>query len=154
MPKFRFTENPDEIKSIIDKCTVCNLAMIDEEGNPYVLPFNFGYNDNKVYFHGAGNGKKIDILKKNGNVCISFYTDETLKFVNENVACSYSMKFRSVIANARIRFIQDLQKKTEALNIIMQHYTNQIFKYNTPAVKDICIFVAEITSIKGKISGY
>ena len=40
--KDREVSNLEEIKSIIEKCKVCHLAMVDK-GLPYVIPLNFGY---------------------------------------------------------------------------------------------------------------
>ena len=154
MPKKKNFEDIVLINEIIDKCDVCYIGMVDEEQMPYVLPFNFGYHNNTLYLHGSGNGKKIDILKKNINVCVAFSTDHELKAVNDNVACSYSMSFRSVLMYGKVSFITDYEKKEEALNYIMQKYTGKDFSYNKPAVNDICIFKVNIEKMTGKSSGY
>ena len=62
------------IEDIIKRSTVCRLAMSDNN-SPYVIPINFGYENSTVYFHSAREGRKIDILKKNPNVCIEFDID-------------------------------------------------------------------------------
>ena len=58
----------NDIVSIIKKCDVCRLALIDEN-YPYIIPLNFGMNiteDNvlELYFHGATEGKKLDLISK------------------------------------------------------------------------------------------
>jgi nitroimidazol reductase NimA-like FMN-containing flavoprotein (pyridoxamine 5'-phosphate oxidase superfamily) len=143
-----------EIESIIDKCEVCNVAMVDENNMPYVLPFNFGYHDNCIYFHGTPTGKKIDTLKQNGNVCISFSTDHLLTFQSESVACSFTMKFRSVIAYGKAVFIEDYDEKVAALDLIMLKYTNKKYSFAVPAVKNINIFKVKVDSWLGRESGY
>ncbi len=154
MRKNNFT-NWDKVETIINKCETCSLAMVDENNMPYVLPFNFGYENKTIYFHGAKMGKKIDILKKNPNVCIAFSTDNVLQFQNENVGCSYSMKFRSVVACGKAEFIGNFEEKTRVLNIVMKKYANRDnFTFNTPAVNNIEIFKVEVTSVTGKESGY
>ena len=45
--------------------------MADEAG-PYIVPLNFGFSDDSLYFHSAHKGRKIDILKKNPRVCFEF----------------------------------------------------------------------------------
>jgi len=154
MPKKKSFEDPVLIKEIIDKCNVCYVGMVDENNMPYVLPFNFGFNDKTIFLHGAGKGKKIDVLKKNNDVCVVFSTDHELKAVNDNVACSYSMSFRSVLAYGKVSFVNAFEKKEEALNFIMQKYTGKNFTYNKPAVDDICIFKVNIERMSGKSSGY
>lgn len=57
----------DEIIQIIKKCDVCRIAMNDGEF-PYIVPLNFGVDVQGkqvyLYFHGALEGKKIDLMKK------------------------------------------------------------------------------------------
>ena len=76
MKKRDLTFKP-ELESIINKCTICNLSMVDQEGKPYVLPMNFGYKDDHIYFHSARTGKKIDILQNNPESCrrLQFFVD-------------------------------------------------------------------------------
>ncbi|RZB37859.1 MAG: uncharacterized protein SRB2_00961 [Desulfobacteraceae bacterium Eth-SRB2] len=63
-----------EIESIICRSMVCRLAMADKN-RPYIVPLCFGYKDNTLYFHSAGQGKKLDMLKKNYSVCFEFDID-------------------------------------------------------------------------------
>ncbi len=143
-----------KINSIIDKCDVCYLGMVDSDNNPYVLPFNFGYENDTIYLHSAGEGKKIDILKQNPNVCVTFSTDHKLFHRHEHVACSYGMRYRSVVAYGKVVFINDFDQKKEVLNIIMRKYTGKNFDYNPPAVNNVAIYKIEISKIEGRELGY
>lgn len=143
----------EELERIILKCDVCNLSMVD--GNlPYVIPMNFGYADDKIYFHSSKEGRKIDILRRNTNVCISFSTDHQLRYQSENVACSYSMKYRSVLAKGNVSFIDSMEEKEEALSIIMKNYSDLDFAFNMPAVRDVAVFVVNIETLEGRAYGY
>ena len=57
----------NEIISIINDCKVIHLAMVDD-GEPYLLPLNFGYSCESGAFsffcHSAREGRKLDILRK------------------------------------------------------------------------------------------
>lgn len=150
----RTITDKSEIKTIIDKCDVCYLSMADDDNKPYVLPFNFGYEDDTIFFHSAREGKKIDILLKNPHVCVAFSTDHKLFKRNEEVACSYGMSFRSVVAHGTIVFVDDFDEKKKVLNIIMRKYTGRDFSYNAPAVKNVAIFKVDITKIEGREMGY
>ncbi len=150
----RMTKDPAILKKIIDKCEVCYVGMIDQEGKPYVLPFNFGYDEGVIYLHSAQEGKKIDILKNNPNVCITFSTDHKLFHRHEPVACSYGMKYRSVLAYGRIEFIDDYDKKVRGMNIIMKKYVGREFEYNAPAINNVCIYILDAEKMEGKESGY
>ncbi len=150
MKKFEIS-NLQEIEDLIGRIEVCNLAMSDGE-TPYVVPMNFGYSGGILYLHSAPVGKKIELLNKNPRVCVSFYSDAVLNIRNDNVACSYSMKFKSVLMSGSIVFIDDIDEKKTAMNIIMKHYSGRAdFDYNLPAIKGVCIFKLkpeEITAFK------
>ena len=146
----RIIEKKVEIERIISECNVCYIGMVDKENKPYVLPFNFGYKDDVLYFHSSGTGKKIEILKHNSDVCAVFSLDHELKFVNEEVACSYGMKYRSVLAHGKVEFIEDYNQKVEALQIIMHNYSDIDFKYNKPAVEGVCVWKVKVEKFEGK----
>ncbi len=152
--KSRVLDHKPELEKIINRCEVCHVAMVDKENKPYVLPFNFGYKDGEIILHSAQQGKKIDILKNNNNVCVAFSTDYEIRYRDEHVACSYSWKYRSVLAYGKVEFITDFEKKVEALNAVMANYTQRDFKYNAPAVKDVNCWKVVIEKLEGRAYGY
>jgi uncharacterized protein len=153
MKKFELTSR-EEIDEIIGKCSVCSLAMVDD-GKPYCVPMNFGYDNGIIYLHGAPFGRKIDVLKKNPEVCISFYSDEALNVRHENVACSYSMKFKSVLAHGSVSFVDDLDEKARILNVVMKNYCGRDdFSYSKPALEGVCIFCVKPVEITAFKRGY
>ena len=144
----------EEIERIIKNCEFCNVAMVDLEGKPYVIPMNFGYSNNYIYLHSSPNGKKIDCLRNNNSVCVSFSTDHLLRWQSEKVACSYSMKYRSVLAYGKVEFEIAKEEKIEALNQIMKQYTDKEYTYSDPAVKDVMVFKVNIGKLEGRAYGY
>ena len=54
------------------------LAVNGDDGYPYALPINYYYDEmnNKIYFHGAKAGHKVDALKASDKVCFTVYGDE------------------------------------------------------------------------------
>jgi uncharacterized protein len=152
--KHRFLTDRSEMDSIIRKCQVCHIAMVDPEGLPYLLPFNFGYEDGILYFHSAGKGKKIEILINNPNVCVEFSTDYLLRFQSENVGCSYTMKYRSVLAYGKVEFKEDPVQKLKIMNIVMKNYASGTFTYNQPSMNEVSCWIVRIDKLEGKINGY
>ena len=57
----------NEILQVMERCDVCRLALNDGE-YPYILPLNFGMEQAGeqiiLYFHGATEGKKLDLIAK------------------------------------------------------------------------------------------
>jgi hypothetical protein len=123
--KDREVVDPAEIMQILQKADVCRVAMCDDN-IPYVVTMNFGLGKDKfspLYFHSAGEGKKINILKKNNLVC--FQADIEHEFFLHGISCGCSMKYRSVVGMGRMSFVTAVAEKREALQAIMTHYTNK-----------------------------
>jgi len=143
-----------ELTEIIRRCQFCHLSMVDLNGLPYVIPMNFGFNDDTIYLHGSQHGKKIDILRRNPKVCINFTTDHILRYQNEKVACSWSMKYRSVLCYGEAEFITDPDEKTAVLHTLMAQYSNGEFTFNPPSIREVCIWKVRIARYEGRVYGY
>lgn len=152
--KSRILTFEPEIEQIIRKCQYCSLAMVDESGNPYVIHMNFGFHSGTVYFHSAPEGRKMSILRRNPRVCISFSTDHLLRWQNIEVACSYSMKYRSVLIHGEVEFVEEYNDKEDALNIIMGQYTDEQYNYSEPAIKNVSVFKVKAQSVEARAYGY
>ena len=143
-----------ELLDIIRRCQACHLAMVDDEGLPYMIPMNFGFREGVIYMHGARQGKKISILRKKPSVCINFSTDLLLRYQNEEVACSWSMKYRSVLVYGKAEFITGTEEKIAALEIIMAQYSDKAFKFNPPSIREVSVWKIRIDKMEGRAFGY
>jgi len=141
----------EAIESIIQRSLVCRLAL-SEENRPYIVPLCFGYDQHTLYFHCAPEGKKIDILRKNNQVCFEFDIDQEL--VKAEQACKFDMKYRSVIGFGKAYLVGDPESKQKALEVIMQHYAGQSYTFPEDIVNKTAIIKVEIESISGKKAGY
>jgi len=141
-----------EIVALMEKAEICRLAMTDGE-TPYMVPMNFGFRDMVLYFHSAGQGRKIDILRKNPRVCFEIESDTAL--IESEEACDWSMKYRTVIGSGRAEFIEDPSEKTEAFDIIMNQYSpGRKFNYPKAMIKAVTLFKVSVDEISGKKSGF
>lgn len=137
------------IEDIISRSKVCKLAMC-EKNIPYIVPLCFGFKDNTLYFHSALKGKKIDILKKNPNVCFEF--EILTQVIQSAEACKCGMKYRSVIGFGTAGFITNEDLKRQALDVIMNQYADGSFIYEEASLKSVIIIKVEIHSMTGKQS--
>ena len=144
-------KDKNEMESIVKRATVCRVAL-SENDVPYVVPVNFGYKDDCLYFHSAPKGKKIEIIKQNNNVC--FEVDIDQEVVETGTPCNWDMKYRSVIGSGKAFLVDALEEKRRALNIIVEHYSGDPDEYPESAVRDLAIIKIEIESMTGKKSGY
>lgn len=153
--KARIIEDKSTMEAIIAACDVCFVGMVDQQGMPYNLPFNFGYCDGIFYIHSGPEGRKIDVLHNNPNVCIVMSTGHQMYNQSESVACSYGMKYKSVMIRGKVEFLNDLDEKAKALNVIMGQYTDRKdFSYNTPALKNVQVMRIVPEKIDCKYFGY
>ena len=111
-----------------DECKVCRIGIMDENG-PYIVPVNYGYvrEEGKVilYIHGAREGKKIDLIRKNANVGVEI--DYRHELVEGDTACQYSYYYASIIGKGTASIIDNPREKLQALNVIMKHQTGRTF---------------------------
>jgi nitroimidazol reductase NimA-like FMN-containing flavoprotein (pyridoxamine 5'-phosphate oxidase superfamily) len=140
----------DAVEAIIRDSLVCRLALSDEN-RPYVVPLCFGYRDNALYFHSSPEGKKIEILRKNGNVCFEFDIDQEV--VQDEKPCKWTMNYRSVIGFGKGSLVENLEEKKKGLDVIMQQYSGRSYEYLQPEIENIVIIKVEIESMTGKESG-
>jgi len=154
MPRTKSFNDLKKIAGIINKCDVCYVGMVKASGLPYVLPFNFAFCDNFIYLHSAPEGEKMDALAWQPNVSIAFSTDHSLRYSSEEVACSYGMKFKSVIAEGKVEMVDNLDEKQRILNLIMLKYTGKNFSFNYPAIKSVAVMRIKIEKFSGRESGY
>lgn len=132
--------DPAQIEEIIRKCPYCTVGITDTQGNPYVIPMNFAYEDGVVYLHSGPEGSKVKMLERNPQVCINFCEGHELVYMNQQVACSYSMKSRSVICRGTVRFVEDPEEKRRILDKLMKKYTDNECGYSDPAVRNVRIW--------------
>lgn len=143
-------EDQQRVEEIISRCDICFVGITDLEGNPYVIPMNFGYRNGVIYLHSGPTGSSIDMLAHNNRVCVTFSVDHELVFQHPKVACSYRMKAKSVICRGHVEFIEDMDHKREALNIIMKQYSSREFIYSEPAVRNVKIWEIPIDQVSAK----
>ena len=118
----RAVTDPDRINAVIAACPYCHLGFSDG-GRPYVVPVNFGHavegGQHVFYFHGAGEGRKMDLIRQTGRACVQM--EEGYQLHRADKACGFSAAFRSVIAEGTIRLVEDPDEKRRALSLIMAH---------------------------------
>ena len=142
------TEESD-IESIIKRSLVCRLGLSDGD-KPYIVPLCFGYKNKALYFHGASEGRKIDIIKKNQMVCFEFDVDTEI--IEAENACHWGMKYLSVIGFGKAVFLEGFDDKQKAIDIIMSQYSDREFQFPDIAIERTAVIKVEIERMTGKQS--
>ena len=140
----------NEMLEVIRKCDVCRLALNDGE-YPYIVPLNFGMeieNDRVVfYFHGATEGKKYDLMRKNNKASFEMDCSHTLFTDDEKGNCS--MAYESIIGRGTVEIVE-AEEKQAGLTSIMKHYHKQDFAYNKAVIPATNVFKLTVETMTGK----
>lgn len=127
--KDREITDPKKIREIIDRCYCCRIGFCDQ-GEVYIVPLNFGYEEAdgvvRFYFHGAKEGRKIGLIREVPEV--GFELDTGYQLHRADMACGYSAVFQSVIGNGHIRIVEDLEEKKKGLALLMEHLAGEAKK--------------------------
>lgn len=145
--KEREIKDRKSIDDIIRRCQVCRLAMCDD-GQPYIVPLNFGYDGSFLYFHAAPEGRKIDMIKKNNRVAFEF--DILNDIVKADKPCDWGARYESVIGSGKAEIVDDEETKRIALSCIMRQYGSEARDFPEDIMKKTLIIRVEILVTSGK----
>lgn len=144
-------KDPRERDAILQSAPVCRIALASGD-RPYIVPVNFAVSGGHLYFHCAKAGQKIDMLRKNPSVC--FEVDIPGDLVEGEQACSWGMKYASVIGFGQAYFVTGADEKKKALNTLMIKYAgSDSFPYSDDALDKVYVIGVRIEKISGKRSG-
>ena len=137
----------NEIEEIIKGAEVARLAINRKGSAPYIVPMNFGYREGVFYFHCAGEGLKLDLIREDPRVSVE--VDEVRSIVKNGNGdpCSWGMNYRSVIATGTAGFITDFDRKKEALELIIARFVDE----NTAPLAEIEIRAVQVFSVAAEV---
>ena len=143
------------IIKIIESCQCCRIGFQDD-GEVYIVPLNFGFEYDEerfvLYFHGAKEGRKIDLIAK--NPCVGFEMDtnhEIYAKSNNETACAYTARFQSVIGTGKISMVCDDDEKKHGLLLIMEHTTQKCaWSFDGKMLNVVAVFKLEVDKLSCK----
>ncbi len=106
----------DESIGILEKATSGTLALLGDNGYPYAVPISYVYHNQRLYFHSALSGHKVDAIRKCNQA--SFCVIEQDEVHPEK----YTTYYRSVIAFGKIHIIEDEGEKLETARMLGNRY--------------------------------
>lgn len=139
----------EEISSVLYKGTSGVLALSGDDNYPYAVPVSYVYDGEKIYFHCAKSGHKLDAIHRNPKASFCVIDQD------EIVPDEYTSYFRSVIAFGQVEVIKDDKEKRTAIEKLAIKYApkdtitgrkNAIDREWTP----LCMLKMSIDHITGK----
>ena len=106
--------------ALIDRCTHGVMALSTGEAVPYCLPLSLVRVGDELYFHCAMKGRKVELLRRFPQVCVTFVGEDRPAFVAPN---EYTTYFQSAIVTGTASEVTDPGEKTEALRALCQKVT-------------------------------
>jgi nitroimidazol reductase NimA-like FMN-containing flavoprotein (pyridoxamine 5'-phosphate oxidase superfamily) len=125
-----------------------------EQNQPYIVPLNFGfeYKDGGVtlYMHGAREGKKVDILNRNKQVC--FEMDGEYGLIPGKEPAQHSFAYESVVGFGTAEILEKEDEKTYGLNLLMKHQTGEDrdYAYTPEQLGKTLVFRVRVSSFTAK----
>ncbi len=117
MRRFKQKLEENRTDEIIKKSLSGVLCLIGNEGYPYGVPMSYAYAENKLIFHTAKTGHKIDAIKNNTKA--SFTIIEKDQVVPEE----YTTYFRSIILFGKVKIVEDQEQKLADIKILSEKYS-------------------------------
>lgn len=139
----------EENIQILNRGTSGVLAVSGDDDYPYAVPLSYVYHDNKIFFHCAKTGHKLDAIARNEKV--SFCVIDKDQIVQEE----YTSYFRSVIAFGKARILENEAEKRKALEILTARYSpDQEEVHRMQAIENefniVCLIELTIDHMSGK----
>ena len=118
MRRFKQQISEEECIRILKEQPRGVLSMIGDDGYPYGIPLDHWYSGNKLYFHGAKVGHKMDAITAYDKVsyCVM---DEGYRKDGE-----WPLNIKSVVVFGRIRVVEDEAKKREICTNLVRKFTD------------------------------
>ena len=106
----------EETMVILREGTSGVLSLTGDEGYPYGVPLSYVYDGDKLYFHCAKEGHKIDAIRKNPKASFCVIAQD------EIVPEKYTTCYRSVIAFGSVRILENEGEKRRAIEELALKY--------------------------------
>jgi uncharacterized protein len=140
-----------EIKDVLNKGKIMRIALTDGL-IPFLVPVFYAYDGTAVYFHSAKAGTKVELMKKNNNICFEVSVDHGI--IEDEMPCDFEAKHRTVIGIGKAVFVEDEAEKVKALNMIVGQFTSKKFEFPENNLKATLVVRIDIASMKGKKHGF
>jgi len=108
----------ETVYSILDSGFVCHVGF-NADGQPYVIPTNYGRSGDTLYLHGSAASRMLRTLSEGVPVCVTVTHVDGLVLARS--AFHHSVNYRSVVILGTALLVEDPAEKMEALRIFTEH---------------------------------
>jgi len=144
---------PDEAEEILEKGLLAHVGFV-VDGQPFVIPMLYHYEENTIYIHGQRGGRLPRALRTGDKVCVETTLVDGL--IASRDALYHSANYRSAVAFGTAREVTDSAEK----EAVLERMTRRYFPgrtvgehYRGPSDKDLnitALMAIEIDELNGK----
>lgn len=151
LPK-RGSYDRETVYGILDSAFVCHVGF-SVDGQPYVIPTNFGRSNDTLYLHGSAASRMLRTLSEGVPVCVTVTHVDGLVLARS--AFHHSVNYRSAVILGTARLITDPSEKMEALRIFTEHVLkgrwDEVRWPNEQEMKATTVLALELEEVSAKI---
>src|SRR5882757_8059598 len=151
LPK-RGAYDHETVFKILDEAFVCHVGFV-VEGQPYVIPTNYGRVCETLYLHGSAASRMLRTLSEGIPVCVTATLIDGLVLARS--AFHHSVNYRSVVILGTARLVENPTEKMEALRLFTEHIMKgrweQIRQPNEQELKGTTVLALPLEEVSAKV---
>lgn len=149
MRRAKRTISDEDARSLLAKGRRATLAVNGDDGYPFAFPidYRFDADANKIYFHGAKAGQKVDALRRSDKVCLTVMGNERLE------DGEWAPYVQSVVVFGRRRLVDDTAKtEAEVRRLALKYYPSaeEVERELEKYLSAVQLYEIEIEHLTGK----
>ena len=139
----------DACREVLSRGTSGVLALAGDGGWPYAVPLSYAFDGEKLYFHCAREGHKLDAIRREARASFCVVDRDDVK------PAEYTSYFRSVIIFGRVRVLEDEAQKRAAIELLARRYFPEDSAENRRRAIErewagLCMLEMDIEHLSGK----
>lgn len=149
MRRTKRTISDEDARGLLAEGRRATLAVNGDDGYPFAFPidYRFDADANKIYFHGAKAGQKVDALRHSDKVCLTVMGNERLE------DGEWAPYVQSVVVFGRCRLVDDTAKtEAEVRRLALKYYPSaeEVERELEKYLSAVQLYEIEIEHLTGK----
>lgn len=137
-----------EAMALLDQAEYGVLSMVGRDGEPYGIPINFARLGDRLVFHCAPEGRKLDCLRHESRVSLCVVGRTRV------LPGKFTTEYESAVVRGVAEMVEDDRRKTECLMVLCRKYAPDHLREAEQAIRRSLhrtgIFEVRIESVSGK----
>lgn len=138
----------EECTEILWKGTSGVLSLSGDDGYPYGVPISYAYDGEKLYFHCARAGHKLDAIRRNGKASFCVIAQDQV------IPETYTTHYRSVIVFGTVRILEEEEQYAAMEQLAAKYAPDSSAEDRQRAIRGgwnaLCVLEMTVAHMTGK----